>query len=167
MPKDLAFSLAQSEIAQLCLTLWDTMDHNLPGSSIQGIFQARVLEWVAISFSRGSSQPSDWTRVSGIAGRRFTVWATREAISPSLMFLILVKFNKPWTNELKTPSVLCFKQLTSVFRDEWRRETERIEISSVLGGWRKTFSSTSMIGNLWFVSWLETLQRIYSTNEKA
>ena len=55
------------------------MDHNLPGSSVHGIFQARVLEWVAISFSRGSSRPSNQTRVSHIAGRGFTVWATREA----------------------------------------------------------------------------------------
>ena len=44
-----------------------------------GLFQARVLEWVAISFSRGSSQPRDQTQVSCIAGRRFTVWATRQA----------------------------------------------------------------------------------------
>ena len=54
------------------------MDCSLPGSSVWGIFQARVLEWVAISFSRGSSQPRDWTWVSHIAGRCFTVWATRE-----------------------------------------------------------------------------------------
>ena len=47
------------------------MDHNLPGSSVHGIFQARVLEWVAISFARGSSQPRDCTRVSRIAGRCF------------------------------------------------------------------------------------------------
>ena len=52
---------------------------NLPGSSVHGIFQARVLEWVAISFSRGSSQPRDGTWVSHIAGRCFTIWATREA----------------------------------------------------------------------------------------
>ena len=45
----------------------------LPGSSIRGIFQARVLEWVAISFSRGSSQPRDQTQVSCTAGRRFTL----------------------------------------------------------------------------------------------
>ena len=51
------------------------MDYSLPGSSIHGIFQARVLEWVAISISRGSSQPRDWTQVSHIAGR-CTVWAT-------------------------------------------------------------------------------------------
>ena len=47
--------------------------------SIHGILQARVLEWVAISFSRGSFQPRDRTRVSHSAGRCFTVWATREA----------------------------------------------------------------------------------------
>ena len=55
------------------------MDCSLPGSSVHGIFQARVLEWVAISFSRGSSQPRDQTQVSSIADRYFTVWATREA----------------------------------------------------------------------------------------
>ena len=53
---------------------------NSPGSSIHGILQARVLEWVAISFSRGSSQPRDWTWISHIAGRCFTAWATREAL---------------------------------------------------------------------------------------
>ena len=47
-----------------------------PGSSVRGIFQARILEWVAISFSRGSSRPRDWTPVSCIAGRFFTIWAT-------------------------------------------------------------------------------------------
>ena len=51
------------------------MDCSLQGSSIHGIFQARILEWVAISFSRGSSQPRDQTQVSHIAGRRFTIWA--------------------------------------------------------------------------------------------
>ena len=55
------------------------MDCNLPGSSIHGILQARILEWVAISFSRGSSWPRDWTQVSCIAGRCFNLWATREA----------------------------------------------------------------------------------------
>ena len=52
-----------------------------PGSAIHGIFQARVPEWGAISFSRGSSQPRDWTWVSWIVNRRFTVWATRESHS--------------------------------------------------------------------------------------
>ena len=46
--------------------------------SVYGILQARILEWVAILFSRRSSQPRDWTQVSCIVGRRFTFWATRE-----------------------------------------------------------------------------------------
>ena len=65
-------------VAQSCPTLCDPMDCSLPGSSIHVIFQARILEWVAISFSRGSSWPRDRTRVSCIAGRFFTTWATRE-----------------------------------------------------------------------------------------
>ena len=47
----------ESEVAQLCPTLCDPMDCRLPGSSVHGIFRARILEWVAISFSRRSSQP--------------------------------------------------------------------------------------------------------------
>ena len=68
------------EVTQSCLTLCDPMGCSLPGSSVHGIFQARVLEWVAISFSRGSSRPRDRTRVSHIAGRCFTIWTTREAL---------------------------------------------------------------------------------------
>ena len=49
----------ESEVVQSCLTLCHPMDCSLPGSSTHGIFQARILEWVAISFSRGSSQPRD------------------------------------------------------------------------------------------------------------
>ena len=54
------------------------MDCSLPGSSVRGILQAEILEWVAITISRGSSQLRDRTQVSCIAGRFFTVWATRE-----------------------------------------------------------------------------------------
>src|SRR5574337_21007 len=64
---------SESEVAQSCLTLCDLMDCSLPGSSIHGIFQARVLEWVAISFSRGPSRPRDGTWVSCIVDRRFTI----------------------------------------------------------------------------------------------
>ena len=68
-----------NELAQSCPTLCDPMDCSLPGSSLHGILQARVLEWVAIAFSRGSSWPRDWTQVSRIPGRGFNLWATREA----------------------------------------------------------------------------------------
>ena len=63
---------SESEVAQLCPTLCDPMDCSLRGSSTHGIFQARVLEWVAISFSRGSSRPRHRTRVSHIASRRLS-----------------------------------------------------------------------------------------------
>ena len=59
------------EVAQSCLTLCNPMDCRLPGSSVHGILQARILEWVAITFSRGSSQPRNRTQVSCIIGRRF------------------------------------------------------------------------------------------------
>ena len=61
-------------------TLCNPVDCSLLGSSIHGIFQAGILQWVAISFSRRSSQPRDWTWVSCIVGRCFTIWATREVI---------------------------------------------------------------------------------------
>ena len=54
------------------------MDCSSTGSSVHGILQARILEWVAVPFSRGSSWPRDWAWVSYIAGRFFTIWATRE-----------------------------------------------------------------------------------------
>ena len=59
--------------------LCNPMDWSPPGSSIHGISQTRMLDWVAISFSRGYSQSSDQTQVSCISGRFFTIWATREA----------------------------------------------------------------------------------------
>ena len=62
------------KVAQSCLTLYKPMDY-----TVHGILQARILEWVAFHFSRGSSQPRDWTLVSQIAGGFFTTWATREA----------------------------------------------------------------------------------------
>ena len=61
------------KVAQSCPTLCDPMDCSPPGSSVHGILQARKLEWVAIPFSKGSSQPRDGTQVSHIAGRFLTV----------------------------------------------------------------------------------------------
>ena len=56
------------------------MDCNLPGSPVHGILSAKILEWVAISFSRGSSWPRDWTQVPCIAGRLFTIWAIEKSL---------------------------------------------------------------------------------------
>ena len=81
-------SIRQNEcevlVAQSCLTLCDPMDCSPPGSSAHGLFQA-TLEWAAIPFSRGSSRPMDWTWVSCIAGRFFTIWATREDLLGTIM----------------------------------------------------------------------------------
>ena len=65
-----------SEVTQSCPTLCYPVDCGPPGSSVHGIFQARILEWIVISFSRGSSQPRHRTQVSHIAGRCFNLWAT-------------------------------------------------------------------------------------------
>ena len=83
---------SESNIAQLCLTPCDPMDCSLPGSSIDGIFQARILEWVAISFSRRSSWPRDWTQISHIVGRHFIIWATREVICKKMEIKSLPTF---------------------------------------------------------------------------
>ena len=68
----------ESKVAQSCPILCDPMDCSLLGSSIHGIFQASILEWVAISFSRRCSWPRDWTWVSCIVGRRFTVKSSNQ-----------------------------------------------------------------------------------------
>ena len=80
--------------AQLYPTLCKPMDYNPPGSSVFGIFEARILEWVAISFSRGSSWPRDQTHVScvsSIASGHFTQWAIRENLVPRATLAILVQ----------------------------------------------------------------------------
>ena len=76
-------------VAQSCPTLCDPMDCSQPGSSVHGIFQAIVLEWIAISFSSGSSWPRDRTRVSRIVDRRITVWAAREVLH-------VIIFSRKW-----------------------------------------------------------------------
>ena len=82
-------------------SLWP-MYYSLPGSSVHGIFQASVLEWVAISFSRGSSRPRDRTQVSCIGGRCFTIWA-------------ILPWKIPWTGE---PGRLKFLGLQRVWYTE-------------------------------------------------
>ena len=79
----ISFWWSEVLVTQSCLILCDPMDCSLPGSSVLGILQARILEWAAIPFSRGSSQLRDRTKVSCIAGGFFTVGATTEALKGS------------------------------------------------------------------------------------
>ena len=77
---DCGTSCLKVKVSSLCPTLCGLMDCSLPGSSVHGIFQARILEWVAIPFSRGSCQPRDWTQASRTGSGFLIVWATREAL---------------------------------------------------------------------------------------
>ena len=77
------------KVTQSCATLGDPMDY-----TVRGIFQARILEWVAFPVSRGSSQPRDWTQVSRIAGEFFTSWATVEALAWEVHILIIWLFSE-------------------------------------------------------------------------
>ena len=74
------FTQRNEWVAQLFPTLCNPMDY-----TIHGILQARILEWVASPFSRGTSQPRDWTQVFCVAGGFFTSWATREALYPKIL----------------------------------------------------------------------------------
>ena len=100
---------ANVKVAQSRPTLCHPMDY-----TVHEILQARILEWVAVPFSRGSSQPRDWTQVSCIAGRFFTSWVTREAqrkIKKSVKYiqhLLCAKYRRHWgisVSEIKTPSL--------------------------------------------------------------
>ena len=102
-------------LVQSCLTLCNPMDY-----TVHGILQARILEWIAFPFSRGSSQPKDWTQVSCTAGRFFTSWTTREALFTwknwqTVVIQICVfgrnflknEPSEPVTSREKTESICC------------------------------------------------------------
>ena len=90
MATDSAFQeqCACAHLAQSCLLLCDPMDCTLPGSSVHGISQPKILQWVAISFSRASSQPRDGTRVSFIGRWILYHWPTRKAHSKHYLYEI-------------------------------------------------------------------------------
>ena len=87
-------------VTQSCPTRWDPTDYSPPDFSLHGILQARILEWVAMPSSRGSSQTSCWTQVTGIADRFFTIWAATShsvsSVSQSCLTLCnLMDFSAP------------------------------------------------------------------------
>ena len=87
----ITYTKCVSEVSQSCPTLCNPMDCSPPGSSIHGIYRARILEWVAISFSRESSWPWDQTWASRIASRCFTIWATLKHDEPHYLWAIPIK----------------------------------------------------------------------------
>ena len=80
-------------VAQLCPTFCNPTYCSPPGFSVHGVLQARILEWIAIHFSRGTSQPRDWTLVSCIAGKFFTVWAPGTTGEIRVLFLCMMLEN--------------------------------------------------------------------------
>ena len=76
---EVCLMLAQCSVSQLCPAVFDPMDCSPVFSSVHGIFQERILQWIVISFSRVSSLPRDWTWISHIAGRIFTIWDIRKS----------------------------------------------------------------------------------------
>ena len=95
-------------VSQSCPTLCDSMDCNPLHSSVHEIFQSRTLEWIAIPFSRGCSQPRDQTWVFFIVCRVFTTWATWEALkSSSVQFSHLVMSSSLWSHGLWHTRLPC------------------------------------------------------------
>ena len=98
-------------VTQSCPTICDRMDCSPPGFSVLGILQARILEWIAIPFSRGSSWPRDRNQASCIKGRFFTAQATREvpfALWISILPLSLPSFLSPSHSSSFLPSLFFF-----------------------------------------------------------
>ena len=115
-------------VAQLYLTLCDPTDCSPPGSSVHGILQARILEWIAFSFSRGSSQPRDWTWVSCVADRFFTFWATGKTFNTYVCVLVAYSYLTfqprglepisllyPWNSLGRNTGVGCQSLLQGIF----------------------------------------------------
>ena len=118
------WSESEMVVAQLCLTLCDPMACSLPGSSVYGISQARILEWVFIPFSRGSFRSRDQTQVSCSAGGFFIVWATKKAKQvtkgqivydltlmksfSSVQFSCSVMFDSLWPHGLQHTRLPCY-----------------------------------------------------------
>ena len=127
----------------------DPMDCSLLGSSVHGIFQAKILEWFAISFSKGSSQPRDQTRVSCTASRFFTNWATRE-----------VPFNLNYLLKILYLNMITLGLITSIY-EFWGTQlnpqesltlscyTARLPVSVKLRHW--ILMSNIWKGILWFL----------------
>ena len=115
------------KVTQSCPTLCDPVDCSLPGSSVHGIFQARILEWVAISFSRRSSWPMDWTRVTRIVGRCFIIWATREV--PLIGKSTLKSINcVPHPQQAKRRNSIFIRNMENIERHDWISRDEKQSI---------------------------------------
>ena len=142
--------IVHSLVTQSCPTLWDSMNCRLPGSSVHGIYQARVLGWIAISFSRGSFHPRNRTRVSHIVGRRFTIWATREIITSIIIISISIclwcSYSFTGLGSLcLTVNILTFNHLS----DQIRSDQSLSRVQLIATPWTTARQAFLSITNSW------------------
>ena len=134
-----------AKLLQLCLTLCNPMDYNLPGSSVHGILQARILEWVAMPSSRGSSRPRDWTCESCVAGRFFTaetkvmkkqiiIKITYSLLDP-VPGLLLIHFPTVWIRIWPPKKEKKRKEQEEHFRMRETSDPKEIQNSTVTAGY--------------------------------
>ena len=94
----------------------DPMDCRPPGSSVHGILQARIMQWEAIPFSRGSSWPRDWSWVSHTTGRFFTIWASRESPHPQFICWIFISTHLSyWCSLFSCRTLLLLQKLLFIY----------------------------------------------------
>ena len=120
-------------------TLWDPMDCSPPSSSIQ----ARILEWIAVPFSRRSSQPRDRTQVSLMAGRFFIVWVTREAVSWQYTDL------NAWRAKQLSPLIIPRVKRCTALQLPWHMLIHE-----------KQYHTLGEVFDIWYQSWKQTSQMI-------
>ena len=136
------------------LKFCDPMDCSLPDSSVHGILQARMLEWVAILFFRGSSHPRGWTWVSCIAGRCFSVWAAREALTQLCKALSLYSltlnftkflwdgyFYSSFTNNMSFQCVKNFAKVCMTLKSRYNYHTIQSHYKPLIINVHRTLSS--------------------------
>ena len=131
-----------------------------PGSAVHGILQARILEWVAISFSRRSSQPRDRTQVSSIAKRHFTIWATREAQS------VTMEGRNQKEERIQPSSRKEFNFPWSLGKGDLKHNTlkKKIKGREILHKWRDKLETQK--SNKWRGNRQTTWKRIQNNNSK-
>ena len=134
-------------VIQSCPTLCNSMDCSPPGSSIHGILKTRILDWFAISFSRGSSWPRDRTQVSYTAGEFFIIWATISLVYAKFFFLFFF-----WDLVFKFPrSFLVMKK---------RKSRIVLLLLSVLFLKKILSTTTGKIWNFLFTAWESQINSI-------
>ena len=133
-------TLSESEVTQLCPTFCDPMDCRLPGSSFHGLFQAGVLEWVAISFSKGSRRHRDQTHVSfnSCIGRQilyyYTTWEAHVAWHPpSISCLPFLLTGDLGSLGLTMEKAMATQSSTLAWKSPWTEEPGRLQSTGSLG----------------------------------